>query len=105
MKGAGNLAKFIIEQGLERNSNGTDKRVLALLNSLARNPDNARHKRLLWRIIGPEIVRRTFLSDPFMPYPMQDKLEGEIEVGVVGICDEFKMELKNAGTGNQSNNS
>jgi hypothetical protein len=36
---------------------------------------------------------------------MQDKLEGEIEVGVVGICDEFKMELKNAGTGNQSNNS
>lgn len=84
MKGAGNLAKFIIEQGLERNSNGIDKRVFALLNSLARNPGNARHKRLLWRIIGPEIVRRTFLSDPFIPYPEQSEIDGPIRLGKCG---------------------
>jgi hypothetical protein len=105
MKGAGSLAKFIIEQGLERNANGTDSRVLALLNSLARNPNNPRHKRLLWRIIGPEMVKRAFLSDPFTPYPTQDKFEGEIEVGFVGICEPFKLELKNAATGNQNHSS
>jgi hypothetical protein len=102
MKGAGNLAKFIIEQGYDKNGNGTDKRVLALLNSLARKPDNLRHRKLLWRIIGPEMIKRAFIGDPFMPYPTQDEFEGEIEVGVIGICEAFKLELKNAVTGNQA---
>ena len=105
MKGISGLVKFIIEQGYDKKGNVTDKRVLALLNSLARKPENLRHKKLLWRIIGPEMIKRAFISNPFMPYPPQDEFQGEIEIGLVGIHESYKKEIINADSGNQSNNS
>ena len=99
MRNIQSLAKFITEQGYDKNGNGTDAGVVALLNALARKPDNLRHRRLLWRKIGPEMVKRAFSGDPFMPYPTQDEFKGEIELGFVGIHEPFsKKEFENART-------
>ena len=93
-----NLVKYVIENGFDR-----DPKVMALLCSFARNPDSE-HREALLRLISPKALENMLMGNPFLPYPAQDEFQGEIEIGLVGIHEPYKLEVfKIAGSVQTSN--
>ena len=86
------LVKFIMDEGYDRNDNGNDTRVIALLGSLSRNPNNEWHNKLFWRNVMPKVVERAFIGNPFEPYPMQQEFKEGIAIAFVGIHESYLRE-------------
>jgi hypothetical protein len=89
MKGMAGLAKFVLEEGYAENGNGTDTGVLALLNHLAHEPESEWHKKLLWRKVMPQMIQRSLLGNPYMPYPSKEEFQGDVEAGLVGLHEPY----------------
>lgn len=86
------LIKYIDDNGFLYDGNAVDTRIIALLGSLTRNPNNERHWKLLWRILNPKIMANSLIDNPFTPYPTDRDFSGEIRLGFVGLHEPY---LKN----------
>jgi KaiC/GvpD/RAD55 family RecA-like ATPase len=75
-----NLIHFVSDNKLDK-----DPRIKALLTSLAHNPEDKERKAQLVRMIKPRMIRNLLSPNPFMPYPEDDEVDGEIRLG---LCAE-----------------
>ncbi|MBU0477675.1 DUF87 domain-containing protein, partial [bacterium] len=71
------LIRFCSDNKLDK-----DPRIKALLTSLAYNPEDNEKKAMLMRMIKPTVIHNLLSPDPFMPYPEDDEVAGEIKLGV-----------------------
>lgn len=74
------LIKFVSDNKLDK-----DSRIKALLTSLAHNPADAERKAQLVRMIKPRMIHNILSPNPFMPFPEDDEVYGEIKLG---LCPE-----------------
>ena len=71
------LIRFATNNKLDK-----DPRIKALLTTLAHNPSNAERKNQLARLIKPRMIKSVLSPDPFMPYPEDNEVDGEIKLGL-----------------------
>jgi len=86
------LIKFLDDSGYLYNGSEVDTKIIALLTSLTRNPNNKRHWQLFWRILNPKIIANSLVDNPYIPCPTARDFTGEIKLGFVGIHESY---LKN----------
>lgn len=78
------LIKYIDDNGLLYDGNAVDTRIIALLSSLTRNPNNKRHWEMFLRILTPKMISRTITGDILIPYSEIGGLDGPIRLGKCG---------------------
>ncbi|MEO0075362.1 MAG: hypothetical protein ABIK31_04545 [candidate division WOR-3 bacterium] len=54
---------------------------MALIKSIAHNPNDTERKNQLMKLIYPELIKNKLFCNPFIPYPEQEDFRGEVILG------------------------